>query len=154
MIVLAITTVLAGVFFGAALYVNFVEHPARVACGTVIAVAEFRQMYHRAAIMMGSLSTLGCVLGLVSAWLLRDWHIATNAVFLGLPVPITLIVIAPINRALLDPDLDASSERSAQLLARWIRLHTMRTVFGGLAFVLMLFRLIVHAGAGAGGGAG
>ena len=32
MVLLTITIAIAGVFFGAALYVNIVEHPARVSC--------------------------------------------------------------------------------------------------------------------------
>ncbi|HKQ97227.1 MAG TPA: DUF1772 domain-containing protein [Candidatus Polarisedimenticolia bacterium] len=149
MFVLALTTAIAGVFFGGALYVNLVEHPSRVACGTPAAVRQFREMYPRAAAMMGSLSALGCMMGLVAAWLLRDVHIAVNAIILGFPVPFTLIVIAPVNRALMDPALDASSERATELLARWLRLHTVRTILGGMAFGLMLFRLVIHGSAGA-----
>src|SRR5262245_61955813 len=126
MLVLALATAIAGVFFGAALYVNLVEHPARVACGTAIAVRAFGQMYPRAAAMQGSLSAIGCLLGLVAAWQLGDAHVAINAIFLGIPVPLTLVVIAPVNRQLLDPGLGTTGGRAEQLLARWIRLHTLR----------------------------
>lgn len=145
MFLLALTTAIAGVFFGAAIYVNLVEHPARVACGTEMAVREFGHMYRRAAIMQGSLSALGCLLGLFAAWQLGEWHVGVNAVLLGLPIPVTLLIIAPVNRQLLDPGLDAG--RAEQLLARWIRLHWIRTVLGGLAFLLLLCRLIVHRAA-------
>jgi hypothetical protein len=74
---------------------------------------------------------------------------ALYVVFLGIPVPLTLLVIAPVNRELLDPGLDVSSGRAAQLLARWNRLRGIRTLFGGMAFVLMLFRMVVHGGAAA-----
>src|SRR5262245_30374479 len=141
MVLLAIAAALAGVFFGAALYVNVVEHPARVACGTVVAVQEFRPSYSRAAVMQGTLAVL---VGLAAAWQLRDLHIAINAILLGLVVPITLVLIRPINNRLLDPGLDAAGAQAAQLLVRWNRLHGIRTVLGGLAFVLMLFRMVLH----------
>jgi hypothetical protein len=32
----------SGLFAGAALYVSLVEHPARIACGPALALAEFR----------------------------------------------------------------------------------------------------------------
>ena len=40
-LVLLTILAIAGVFFGAALYVNLVEHPARVSCGAAAAVEEF-----------------------------------------------------------------------------------------------------------------
>ena len=35
-----LATVCAGLFSGAAIYVNLVEHPARLSCGTELAVKE------------------------------------------------------------------------------------------------------------------
>jgi hypothetical protein len=39
-----------GLCAGAAVYVSLVEHPARVAGGTALAVAEFRPSYRRGAV--------------------------------------------------------------------------------------------------------
>lgn len=85
MILLALTTAIAGVFVGAALYVNLVEHPARMSCGTEAAVQEFRPSYRRGAVMQGGLSTIGGLLGLVAAWQLHDVYVGINAVVLALP---------------------------------------------------------------------
>jgi uncharacterized protein (DUF4415 family) len=71
MFLLALATMIAGVFFGAALYVSLVEHPARVSCGAAAAVEEFRPSYRRGAVMQGGLSAVGCALGLAAAWLDR-----------------------------------------------------------------------------------
>ena len=65
---LTLATACAGVFFGAAIYVNLVEHPARVSCGTELAVREFGPSYRRAAVMQGGLAVLGWLVGLLSAW--------------------------------------------------------------------------------------
>ena len=46
---------------GAAVYVNLVEHPARMACGTLLAATEFAPSYKRAAIMQGSLAASGFI---------------------------------------------------------------------------------------------
>jgi hypothetical protein len=50
-----------GLFAGAAAYVTFVEHPARLSCGTAAAIAEFRPSYRRGSVMQASLATLGLV---------------------------------------------------------------------------------------------
>ena len=60
----------AGLFAGAAIYINAVEHPARLACGTEVAVRQFAPSYHRATVMQASLAVMGCLTGLWSAWLL------------------------------------------------------------------------------------
>jgi hypothetical protein len=144
MLLLVLVVVIAGTFFGGGLYVSLVAHPARMAAGNETALREFRQSYHRAAAMMGALSTLGCLLGLAAAYRLDDWHLAINAVLLGLPVPVTLLIIAPTNRRLLHPALDVAGPETTALLARWGRLHAIRTILGGLAFALFLFRLTLH----------
>src|SRR5215471_7922334 len=79
MFLLLASTMCAGLFCGAALYVNLVEHPARMSCGQELAVREFAPSYRRATIMQVSLALVGVVLGLVAAWQLRDAWIATGA---------------------------------------------------------------------------
>lgn len=142
MLLLAVATGCAGIFFGAAIYINFVEHPARVSCGTALAVREFGPSYQRAAVMQGGLAVVGCLVGLLGAWLMRDGVVAAAAVLLGLVVPVTLILIFPTNKQLLDPGLDSNGSHAAALLARWNRLHAIRSVLSGVAFGLLLMRLV------------
>ena len=141
MLFLALAAACAGIFFGAAVYINFVEHPARVACGPELAVREFGPSYKRAAVMQGALAVLGCLIGLLTAWMLRDALVAVAAVLLGLVVPFTLIVIFPTNKQLLDPTLSPASAVASALLARWNRLHAVRSALSGVAFALLLYRL-------------
>jgi len=54
-----LATLAAGLFTGAALYVTAVEHPARVSCGSAVAVTEFRPSYERGSIMQASLAVIG-----------------------------------------------------------------------------------------------
>ena len=147
MLLLMAAAACAGVFFGAALYINLVEHPARVSCGPGIAVREFAPSYKRATVMQASLAVTGFVTGLFAAWLLHDSWIAVGASLLGAVVPVTLVVIFPTNKQLLDPALDAESPRASRLLARWNRLHAVRTVLSAAAFVVLLFRIASHGAA-------
>ena len=142
MLLLSIATVIAGVFFGAALYVSLVEHPARVSCGAAAAVEEFRPSYRRGAVMQGGLSAVGCALGLAAAWQLHDVHTAIGAALLGLPIPVTLLFIRLVNAQLLSAVLDRSAAQTLELLASWSRRHWVRTALGGGAFLLLMFRMI------------
>jgi uncharacterized membrane protein len=143
MLFLTLATACAGIFFGAAIYINFVEHPARVSCGTELAIREFGPSYHRATVMQVALAVLGCIIGLLRAWVQRDVLVAVAAVFLGLVIPFTLIVIFPTNKQLLDPSLSPTSPAASSLLARWNRLHAVRSILSGVAFALFLYRLSV-----------
>src|SRR5262249_17487213 len=105
MFLLLASTMCAGLFCGAALYVNLVEHPARMSCGQELAVWEFAPSYRRATIMQVSLALVGLGLGFGATGQLRDAWIATGAVLLGASIPFTLAFILPINKQLLDPTL-------------------------------------------------
>src|SRR4029077_1925987 len=117
----------AGLFTGAAVYITFVEHPARVSCGSALAVTEFRPSYKRAAVMQASLALIGAVSG-IGRWGTEGglgWLV--GGVLLGSVVPFTLLVILPTNNRLLDGSLDKASPEAGTLLARWGRLHAVRS---------------------------
>jgi Domain of unknown function (DUF1772) len=138
---LIVATVCAGLFAGAAIYINAVEHPARLSCGTEIAIRAFAPSYRRAAVMQATLALTGCVTGLWSAWQHGDLWTAAAALLLGAVVPFTLAVILPTNKNLLDPALDPRSAKASQLLVRWGRLHATRSALSCGAFILFLTRL-------------
>ena len=56
-----------GLFAGAAIYITFVEHPARLECGSALALTEFRPSYRRAAVLQAALAAAGCLAAL-GAW--------------------------------------------------------------------------------------
>lgn len=135
-----VATACAGLFAGAAIYINAVEHPARLSCGTELAVREFAPSYHRATVMQASLAVMGCLAGSWSGWQRGDPWVVLAAVLLGAVVPFTLVVILPTNEQLLDPALDRRGAKAADLLVRWGRLHAVRSALSSLAFVLFLLR--------------
>jgi len=137
-IALCVAIVAAGLFAGAAVYINLVEHPARLELGTEVAVREFGPSYRRAAVMQASLALLGLTAG-IAAWISeRDPRTLVAALLLGSVVPFTLVVVAPTNRRLLDPELDPASPDARLLLVRWGRLHAVRSVLGLAALLLFV----------------
>jgi len=140
---LLIATICAGLFAGASIYINLVEHPARLSCGTVLAVTEFAPSYKRATVMQATLALFGLAAG-VGAWAVaRDRWVLAAGLALGAVVPFTLLVILPTNRRLLEPTLDRASAEAGALLRRWGRLHAVRSVLSAAAFLLFLWRLSV-----------
>ena len=130
-----------GLFAGAAVYITLVEHPARLECGPVVALAEFRPSYRRAAVMQASLAAIGS-LAAVGAWALgRGVPALVAGLLLGAAIPFTLLVVLPTNKRLLDPALDPRSTEAASLLAHWGQLHAVRSVASAVAFVLLALDL-------------
>jgi Domain of unknown function (DUF1772) len=132
----------SSLFTGAAVYVSLVEHPARMQCGVEIAATEFPPSYRRGTVMQVTSATLG-LLSSISAWLsgATFWWLVAG-VLLGSVIPFTLIVILPTNKRLLSPTLDKRSVEAERLLARWGRLHAVRSVLSGVSLLLFLYLLI------------
>ena len=129
----------SGLFAGAALYISFVEHPARILCGTRLAITQFAPSYKRATVTQASLAALG-TLAAIAAWLQgapAPWLV--GGLLLGAVIPFTLIVILPTNKRLLDPSLDKDSKLAEHLLQRWAMLHAVRTCLSFVSFLMFLF---------------
>lgn len=136
-----VATVCAGLFAGAAIYITLVEHPARLSCGTALAVREFGPSYLRATLMQAPLAFFGTFAALDAWWQSRDAQFVVGGLLLGAVVPFTLLVIAPTNRHLTAPALDPESEEALHLLHRWGRLHAVRTALSAAAFVVLLLNV-------------
>jgi uncharacterized membrane protein len=138
-----LATLCAGLFAGAAIYINVAEHPARMQLETRFAALQWAPSYARATLMQAPLALVG-LLASLAAWTLGSgtgWLLA--GLLLGLVVPFTFIVIMPTNRRLLDPARDAGSAETRALLMRWAKLHAVRSISSTGAFVLALF-LLAH----------
>jgi uncharacterized membrane protein len=133
-----LATLACGIFTGAAVYINFVEHPARMKCGTPLAVTEFGPSYHRAAVMQASLAGIGSITAIAAWWMGSSSWWLVGGIFLFAVIPFTLIIIMPINKKLLGPDLNKDSENARELLTTWNRLHAVRSLLSFVAFLIFI----------------
>ena len=136
-----ITIYCCGVFFGAALYISLVQHPATLETGNDFAARFFHPMYRRAAVLQASLALIGCAAA-IGAWSSGAGILwLATAVLIGSVVPFTLLIVKSVNDRLLRGGISAT-ELSA-LLVRWGHLHWIRTLASGAAFVISLTDLFV-----------
>ena len=126
-------------FAGAAIYINLVEHPARLSCGTEIAARQWAPSYKRATVMQASLAVVAGIAGLIR-WL-QSGHVLwlCGAVAILAVVPVTLLIIFPTNKRLLDPGRDLASDETQILLVAWGRLHAIRSVLSFLGSVFFIW---------------
>jgi len=133
---------MSALFTGAAVYVSFVEQPARLMLEDKPALEQFKPAYRAGAAMQGTLALLGFLFGLLAWWQTRSSLLLAGAVLQLLPWPWTLFVIMPVNKALLAIDPDRAGARSRVLMEQWGTLHMVRTGLGAaavLAFASGLF---------------
>jgi uncharacterized membrane protein len=140
---LSLIAVLACTLFGgAAIYINLVEHPARLSCGTELAATEWKPSYERATRMQASLAIVAAIAGAV-LWLRGSgplWLWGASLIFAV--VPFTLVVIRPTNERLEEPDRDRASAETRRLLERWGRLHAVRSGLSLAASVVYIRALL------------
>jgi hypothetical protein len=130
-------TLCSALFAGAAVYINVVEHPARMSCGVEAAVREWAPSYQRATWMQAPLAAMGSICAIL-AWFAGSsllWLV--GGLSLGLAVPFTLVVIMPTNRRLL-AGIASNAGELAGLLDRWNRLHAVRSALSVASLVLFL----------------
>ena len=93
-------------FTGASLYINLVEHPARMECGAEIAAtgvfAQLSSSHNHASDLRGSRSTVVHS----HAWLAGAafWWVVAGIVQISV-IPFTLIAILPNQQAVAQPDI-------------------------------------------------
>jgi Domain of unknown function (DUF1772) len=134
----------AALFAGASLYINVVEHPARMGLETRVAALQWAPSYKRATWLQAPLALLSLFCG-SALWLLgagSGWLVA--ALLVGLVVPFTFGVIMPTNHKLLAPGRDLTSIETRELLVRWGQLHAVRTILS-LAGTFIYMWLLLEA---------
>ncbi|AGK59829.1 hypothetical protein HYPDE_40803 [Hyphomicrobium denitrificans 1NES1] len=132
----------AAMFAGAALYVSFAEHPARLELDDGPALVDWQMSYPRGAMMQATLALVGSVLGVLE-WLVTGnglWLLGALVLFANWPY--TFIWIMPTNRALKATVFDQAGPQSRAALEKWGRLHAGRTVLGLISAGIFLWVLI------------
>lgn len=127
----------AALFAGAALYVSLAEHPARMSLADSAALAQWKPSHARAMPILAVLALASLLLGLWAWWKISDEWVLAGALLAGASL-LTLVAILPVSRRLQAAAVDSAGADTRLLLARWGRLHALRTLLG-LAAVATYF---------------
>jgi len=130
---------LAAAFFGAALYVNLVEQPARLALDDDAILHEWTPSDRRGVALILGLSLLSAALGLVAYFASQeDVRWAIGALIVILVWPYTFFAMAPLNNQILT--LTSKDVGAARALVRqWGLLEYGQTAIGLAASVVYLW---------------
>ena len=139
MIAACVALMLAGIFTGAAFYINFAEQPARFALDDRALLVEWKLAYRRGFVMQATLALVGFLFGM---W---AWHVTGKTAFIAGALalfanwPWTIFVMLPTNQRLMATAAESAGPETRRLLEKWNYLHGVRTLLGflsALAFLL------------------
>ena len=125
--------ILAAVFAGAAFYVGFAEHPARMRLDDRNALKQWKPSYDAGYVMQASLAAISAALGFFAVWSTGDWRWIIGAILILANWPYTLFAIMPTNQKLRSIAEGDAGPSTRALLVSWARLHTVRTALGAAA---------------------
>jgi hypothetical protein len=137
-----IALLVAGVFTGAAFYINFAEQPARLALDDRALLAEWKLAYRRGFAMQATLALVGFLLG---TW---AWHITGRTAFIAGALllfanwPWTIFGLLPTNKRLLATRVEDAGPVTRSMLQKWNYLHGVRTLLGFLSALAFLFGIV------------
>ncbi|WP_245270856.1 DUF1772 domain-containing protein [Beijerinckia mobilis] len=122
--------ILAALFTGGALYITFVEQPARLLLDDENLLRQWRPSYKRGFTMQASLAFIAGLAGLAAAWQMDDWRWAIGALLMLANWPYTLTIIMPVNSRLNAIAPKEAGSQTRELIKYWGKLHVIRGLFG------------------------
>ena len=135
------STFATNTFFGAAIYINIVECPARLEQKTADAmINHFQATFPRAKGMQGPFAATSAI-GAAVAWYLdtdpTSYLFLSSSVMMFCILPWTKFVIMPINNQLMDGETPKKKGEAwvTDMMNKWDKVHFVRSVLSGAAMV-------------------
>ena len=134
----SIALALAAAFTGAALYINLVEQPARLALDDAAMLNEWTPSDRRGVALMAGLALLSAALGLVAYFDTHDARWTIGALLIIMSWPYTFFAMAPVNNQILTlAPRDIGAVRT--LVRQWGLLEYGQTALGVVACAVFLW---------------
>lgn len=131
----------ASIFSGAAIYINFVEQPARFNLENSALLAAWKPAYRKGFTLQSALAFISGMLGIIGYLQSHNYLWLMGAGIILLNWPYTFIFIRPIVQKLLKTDIHLANQVTRNMITQWGTLHAVRSALGILAVMIFAFAL-------------
>ena len=133
-----LTLMVSAIFTGAAIYINFVEQPARLKLPDSALLMQWIPSYKRGFAMQSTLAMLAGALGLVALFMTQSFFYLFGSILILANWPYTFFIIMPTNKILMATQFETANSNARNLIIRWGKLHAVRSLLGLSATILFL----------------
>jgi hypothetical protein len=131
-----------GAQFGIALTASIVVHPILVKAKKITAIEVFKPFFDKTHIAVLVMSITVSILALGVSILNDNWWWFGISAIMHLNGPYTIFFMMPLNRRLMDDNVDPQSDQTKSDIIRWGGLHALRTILNGAIFIGFIVLLV------------
>ena len=129
---------LMGAQFGIALTATVIVHPIFIYGKKTTAIEVFKPFFDKTHIWVLILSIIVTLLALAYSIVTENWWWFGTSMLMHLNGPYTIDYMMPLNRRLMDPNVDLTSEQTANDIKKLGTLHLVRTLLNGVIFLAFI----------------
>ena len=129
---------LMGAQFGIALTATVIVHLIFIYGKKTTAIEVFKPFFDKTHIWVLILSIIVTLLALAYSILTENWWWFGTSMLMHLNGPYTIDYMMPLNRRLMDPNVDLTSEQTANDIKKLGTLHLVRTLLNGVIFLAFI----------------
>jgi len=133
-----------GAQFGIALTATVIVHPILVIAKKATAIEVFKPFFDKTHIWVLVLSIIVTLLALAYSIMTGNWWWFGISMIMHLNGPYTIFFMMPLNRRLMDENVDPLSKQTASDIQKWGGLHLVRTILNGLIFLGFIMLAIIE----------
>ena len=129
---------LMGAQFGISLTATVIVHPILLMAKKTTAIEVFKPFFDKTHIWVLILSIIVTLLALAYSIVTENWWWFGTSMLMHLNGPYTIVYMMPLNRRLMDLDVDPTSDQTANDIKKWGTLHLVRTLLNGVIFLAFI----------------
>ena len=128
-----------GLTAGSAIYISLVIHPAWLKTSTKSAVDNFTPVFNGSFASQAFFSTIAIIGGIALGFITKQHLWTLGGVLMIVNIPLTKIILMPINYILLGKKGEFTNEEANALFKKWGTLQWVRTFMVLIPFILFLW---------------
>ena len=141
-LLITLIILIMGTQFGIALTSSIIVHPILKMISRTAAIEVFKPFFDKTHKVVLYMSIIVSLLALALSIATENWWWFGISLLMHLNGPYTIFTMMPLNRRLMEEDVDPNSDQTKNDLLKWGSLHAVRTVWNGLIFLAFIILLV------------